>query len=30
MSGMISNFEDGNYDKEYWRQMGWLDKERPY
>lgn len=30
MRGMISGFEDSSYDKEYWRQMGWLDKVKPF
>ena len=30
MRKMISGFEDGNYDKEYWKQKGWLDKSRPF
>lgn len=30
MKRIIVSYEDGNLDKEYWRQMGWLDKVRPF
>lgn len=29
MKKMISGYEDGNIDKEYWRSMGWLNNVKP-
>lgn len=30
MRGMIKSYEDGNRDKEYWKQKGWLNGKKPY
>lgn len=30
MKGMIKSYEDGNYDKEYWRSKGWLNEKKPF
>lgn len=29
IKGLVSGYEDGNVDKEYWRSKGWLDKSSP-
>lgn len=30
MKGIISGYEDGNVDKEYWRSKGWLNNVKPF
>jgi multimeric flavodoxin WrbA len=30
MKGMITGYEDGNRDKEYWRGKGWFGKKTPF
>lgn len=30
MKRLLSGYEDDNFDKKYWRQMGWLNKVKPF
>ncbi|MTI68344.1 MAG: flavodoxin family protein [Firmicutes bacterium] len=30
IKNMVSSFNDGHYDKEYWKSMGWLNKSDPF
>jgi len=30
MRGLISSYDDGNKDKAYWKENGWLDKKKPF